>query len=147
MGVEKQAYQTRNWSQTNCWSKRDRSLHWFWEKIVISHRSFGGWDEGVMGMQVGEVARLRTFQINSTLCLINISALRKISIRSITWSFERFVLNGGNCAPSLLELPTHPLDLIKVRMQLQGESHIPNPSALQSYRPAFGLELCRQHIP
>ncbi|KAJ6917755.1 hypothetical protein NC652_019933 [Populus alba x Populus x berolinensis] len=80
MGVEKQAYQTRNWSQTNCWSKRDRSLHWFWEKIVISHRSFGapriqgksllhfkigqgsvikGWDEGVMGMQVGEVARLR----------------------------------------------------------------------------------------
>nr|APR64381.1 hypothetical protein [Populus tomentosa] len=45
----------------------------------------------------------------------------------------------GGIASIIAGASTHPLDLIKVRMQLQGESHIPNPSALQSYRPAFAL--------
>lgn len=45
----------------------------------------------------------------------------------------------GGVASIIAGASTHPLDLIKVRMQLQGESHIPNPSSVQSYRPAFAL--------
>ena len=45
----------------------------------------------------------------------------------------------GGVASIIAGASTHPLDLIKVRMQLQGESHIPNPSSVQSYRPAFPL--------
>lgn len=39
----------------------------------------------------------------------------------------------GGIASIVAGCSTHPLDLIKVRMQLQGESHVPNPSL----RPAF----------
>uniref|UniRef100_A0A2N9ILF8 Uncharacterized protein n=1 Tax=Fagus sylvatica TaxID=28930 RepID=A0A2N9ILF8_FAGSY len=43
----------------------------------------------------------------------------------------------GGIASIIAGASTHPLDLIKVRMQLQGESgHVPNP-ALQAYRPAL----------
>ncbi|KAJ6860190.1 hypothetical protein NC651_036521 [Populus alba x Populus x berolinensis] len=45
----------------------------------------------------------------------------------------------GGVASIIAGASTHPLDLIKVRMQLQGESHIPNLSSVQSYRPAFTL--------
>ncbi|CAK9148983.1 unnamed protein product [Ilex paraguariensis] len=46
---------------------------------------------------------------------------------------------------------THPLDLIKVRMQLQGENHVPNPNT-QVLRPAFafnGATMAQEtlHIP
>ncbi|KAE8670044.1 Mitochondrial uncoupling protein 6 [Hibiscus syriacus] len=44
----------------------------------------------------------------------------------------------GGIASIVAGASTHPLDLIKVRMQLQGESHLPNPS-LQAYRPALAL--------
>ncbi|KAK8562764.1 hypothetical protein V6N13_018673 [Hibiscus sabdariffa] len=42
----------------------------------------------------------------------------------------------GGIASIVAGASTHPLDLIKVRMQLQGESHLPNPS-LQVCRPAL----------
>ncbi|XP_016690544.2 mitochondrial uncoupling protein 5 [Gossypium hirsutum] len=44
----------------------------------------------------------------------------------------------GGIASIVAGASTHPLDLIKVRMQLQGESHLPNPS-LQLYRPALAV--------
>ncbi|XVE93191.1 hypothetical protein REPUB_Repub01dG0168900 [Reevesia pubescens] len=44
----------------------------------------------------------------------------------------------GGIASIVAGASTHPLDLIKVRMQLQGESHLPNPS-LQVYRPALAM--------
>ncbi|KAK8562765.1 hypothetical protein V6N13_018672 [Hibiscus sabdariffa] len=42
----------------------------------------------------------------------------------------------GGIASIVAGASTHPLDLIKVRMQLQGEPHLPNPS-LQVYRPVL----------
>ncbi|KAK6938081.1 Mitochondrial substrate/solute carrier [Dillenia turbinata] len=42
----------------------------------------------------------------------------------------------GGIAAIVAGSTTHPLDLIKVRMQLQGEAHLPNPS-LHTLRPAF----------
>ncbi|KAJ9159176.1 hypothetical protein P3X46_024698 [Hevea brasiliensis] len=45
----------------------------------------------------------------------------------------------GGIASIVAGASTHPLDLIKVRMQLHGESHLPNPSTLQAFRPAFAL--------
>ncbi|KDP29751.1 hypothetical protein JCGZ_18686 [Jatropha curcas] len=44
----------------------------------------------------------------------------------------------GGIASIIAGCSTHPLDLIKVRMQLQGESHAPNP-ALQTLRPALAF--------
>ncbi|XVF01522.1 hypothetical protein REPUB_Repub04eG0096100 [Reevesia pubescens] len=44
----------------------------------------------------------------------------------------------GGIASIVAGAATHPLDLIKVRMQLQGESHLPNPS-VQVYRPALAM--------
>lgn len=44
----------------------------------------------------------------------------------------------GGIASIIAGCSTHPLDLIKVRMQLQGESHVPNP-ALQTLRPALAF--------
>ncbi|XVF44832.1 hypothetical protein PTKIN_Ptkin02bG0155500 [Pterospermum kingtungense] len=44
----------------------------------------------------------------------------------------------GGIASIIAGASTHPLDLIKVRMQLQGESHLPNPSP-QVYRPALSM--------
>ncbi|XP_011043072.1 PREDICTED: mitochondrial uncoupling protein 5-like [Populus euphratica] len=45
----------------------------------------------------------------------------------------------GSVTSIIASASTHPLNLIKVRMQLQGESHVPNPFFVQSYRPAFSL--------
>lgn len=47
----------------------------------------------------------------------------------------------GGIASIVAGCSTHPLDLIKVRMQLQGESHVPNsnPQPLHSLRPAFAF--------
>ncbi|KAK3030731.1 hypothetical protein RJ639_036535 [Escallonia herrerae] len=42
----------------------------------------------------------------------------------------------GGIASIVAGCSTHPLDLIKVRMQLQGENHVPNP---QTLRPAFAF--------
>ncbi|XVF67266.1 hypothetical protein PTKIN_Ptkin10aG0106700 [Pterospermum kingtungense] len=44
----------------------------------------------------------------------------------------------GGIASIVVGASTHPLDLIKVRMQLQGESPLPNPS-LQVYRLALAI--------
>ncbi|XVE66592.1 hypothetical protein DITRI_Ditri08aG0090800 [Diplodiscus trichospermus] len=44
----------------------------------------------------------------------------------------------GGIASIVAGASTHPLDLIKVRMQLQGESHVPHPS-VQVYRPALAM--------
>nr|DAD22080.1 TPA_asm: hypothetical protein HUJ06_023543 [Nelumbo nucifera] len=44
----------------------------------------------------------------------------------------------GGIASIVAGCSTHPLDLIKVRMQLQGETHVPNP-AIQTLRPAFAF--------
>ncbi|KAL4364113.1 hypothetical protein GQ457_04G003580 [Hibiscus cannabinus] len=44
----------------------------------------------------------------------------------------------GGIASIVAGASTHPLDLIKVRMQLQGESHLPNPS-VQVFRPALAV--------
>ncbi|KAL3584312.1 hypothetical protein D5086_015373 [Populus alba] len=148
-----------------------------------------GWDEGVMGMQVGEVARLRCspdyaygaggfpawgIQPNSVLDFeIEVLSLDYFEVsqtdtadighkksplnkqaHQVEEHSQRYLepskipldhnmgLKGfaeGGIASIIAGASTHPLDLIKVRMQLQGESHIPNPSALQSYRPAFAL--------
>ncbi|XP_043713567.1 mitochondrial uncoupling protein 5-like [Telopea speciosissima] len=45
----------------------------------------------------------------------------------------------GGIASIIAGVSTHPLDLIKVRMQLQGESHVPNPATIQNLRPAFAF--------
>ena len=45
----------------------------------------------------------------------------------------------GGIASIVAGCSTHPLDLIKVRMQLQGESHVPNP-AVQALRPALAFQ-------
>ncbi|OAY35753.1 mitochondrial uncoupling protein 5 [Manihot esculenta] len=45
----------------------------------------------------------------------------------------------GGIASIIAGCSTHPLDLIKVRMQLQGETHAPNPAAAQSLRPALAF--------
>ncbi|KAJ9159177.1 hypothetical protein P3X46_024699 [Hevea brasiliensis] len=45
----------------------------------------------------------------------------------------------GGIASIVAGSSTHPLDLIKVRMQLQGESHLPNPASLQAFRPAVAF--------
>ncbi|XP_042507249.1 mitochondrial uncoupling protein 5-like [Macadamia integrifolia] len=45
----------------------------------------------------------------------------------------------GGIASIIAGGSTHPLDLIKVRMQLQGESHVPNPATIQTLRPAFAF--------
>ncbi|MBA0653793.1 hypothetical protein Goklo_020925 [Gossypium klotzschianum] len=45
----------------------------------------------------------------------------------------------GGIASIVAGCSTHPLDLIKVRMQLQGESHVPNP-AVQTLRPALAFQ-------
>uniref|UniRef100_A0A2P2KCZ4 Mitochondrial uncoupling protein 5-like n=1 Tax=Rhizophora mucronata TaxID=61149 RepID=A0A2P2KCZ4_RHIMU len=44
----------------------------------------------------------------------------------------------GGIASVVAGCSTHPLDLIKVRMQLQGES-LPNPQQIHNLRPAFAL--------
>ncbi|CAI9111125.1 OLC1v1011267C1 [Oldenlandia corymbosa var. corymbosa] len=43
----------------------------------------------------------------------------------------------GGIASIVAGCSTHPLDLLKVRMQLQGESHVPNPALQTALRPAF----------
>ncbi|XVF17336.1 hypothetical protein REPUB_Repub10bG0111900 [Reevesia pubescens] len=45
----------------------------------------------------------------------------------------------GGIASIVAGCSTHPLDLIKVRMQLQGETHAPNP-AVQNLRPALAFQ-------
>ncbi|KAH7849840.1 hypothetical protein Vadar_023725 [Vaccinium darrowii] len=47
----------------------------------------------------------------------------------------------GGIASIIAGCSTHPLDLIKVRMQLQGENHAPNPNHLHQHnlRPAFAF--------
>ncbi|KAF3447224.1 hypothetical protein FNV43_RR12404 [Rhamnella rubrinervis] len=47
----------------------------------------------------------------------------------------------GGIASIVAGCSTHPLDLIKVRMQLQGEkgSRVPNPQQIQTLRPAFAF--------
>ncbi|KAJ4962919.1 hypothetical protein NE237_022858 [Protea cynaroides] len=45
----------------------------------------------------------------------------------------------GGIASIIAGCSTHPLDLIKVRMQLQGESHVPNPATIQTLRPAYAF--------
>ncbi|XP_022775012.1 mitochondrial uncoupling protein 5-like [Durio zibethinus] len=44
----------------------------------------------------------------------------------------------GGIASIVAGCSTHPLDLIKVRMQLQGETHVPNPP-VQTLRPALSF--------
>ncbi|XP_021897638.1 mitochondrial uncoupling protein 5 [Carica papaya] len=48
----------------------------------------------------------------------------------------------GGIAAIVAGSSTHPLDLIKVRMQLQGESQVPkpNPAAVQNLRPALAFQ-------
>ncbi|XVF59089.1 hypothetical protein PTKIN_Ptkin07bG0246800 [Pterospermum kingtungense] len=47
----------------------------------------------------------------------------------------------GGIASIVAGCSTHPLDLIKVRMQLQGETHVPNPNpAVQTLRPALAFQ-------
>ena len=48
----------------------------------------------------------------------------------------------GGIASIVAGCMTHPLDLIKVRMQLQGETHAPNPNpgTVQSLRPALAFQ-------
>ncbi|XP_042496680.1 mitochondrial uncoupling protein 5-like [Macadamia integrifolia] len=45
----------------------------------------------------------------------------------------------GGIASIIAGCSTHPLDLIKVRMQLQGESNVPNPATIQTLRPAYAF--------
>jgi solute carrier family 25 oxoglutarate transporter 11 len=47
----------------------------------------------------------------------------------------------GGIASIIAGCSTHPLDLIKVRMQLEGENHAPNPNHLHQHnlRPAFAF--------
>ncbi|KAF8411379.1 hypothetical protein HHK36_003928 [Tetracentron sinense] len=45
----------------------------------------------------------------------------------------------GGIASIVAGCSTHPLDLIKVRMQLQGETHVPNPT-IQTLRPALAFQ-------
>ncbi|XP_048336096.2 mitochondrial uncoupling protein 5 [Ziziphus jujuba] len=45
----------------------------------------------------------------------------------------------GGIASIVAGASTHPLDLIKVRLQLHGESHIPNPAVQASFRPSLTL--------
>lgn len=47
----------------------------------------------------------------------------------------------GGIASIIAGASTHPLDLIKVRMQLHGESHIQNPALQAAYRPTVALNL------
>ena len=54
--------------------------------------------------------------------------------------FKGFV--EGGIASIVAGASTHPLDLIKVRMQLTGESHLPNPS----YRPSLALTSASPNI-
>ncbi|KAL3527516.1 hypothetical protein ACH5RR_012172 [Cinchona calisaya] len=51
----------------------------------------------------------------------------------------------GGIASIVAGCSTHPLDLIKVRMQLQGESNVPNP-AIQTLRPALAFNPAAQHV-
>ena len=44
----------------------------------------------------------------------------------------------GGIASIIAGCSTHPLDLLKVRMQLQGETQVPNP-AVQNLRPALAF--------
>lgn len=63
----------------------------------------------------------------------------------------------GGIASIIAGCSTHPLDLIKVRMQLQGENHLPNPASaaahhhhVHSLRPAFASTAAAPsalHIP
>ncbi|KAB1203899.1 Mitochondrial uncoupling protein 4 [Morella rubra] len=47
----------------------------------------------------------------------------------------------GGIASIVAGCSTHPLDLIKVRMQLQGEKvHAPNPQPIHNLRPAFAFQ-------
>ena len=52
----------------------------------------------------------------------------------------------GGIASIVAGCATHPLDLIKVRMQLQGETHVPNPN-LQSLRPALAFHTTSLSAP
>ncbi|GMY06984.1 mitochondrial uncoupling protein 4 [Fagus crenata] len=52
----------------------------------------------------------------------------------------------GGIASIVAGCSTHPLDLIKVRMQLQGEKvHAPNPQPIHNLRPAFAFN--NLHVP
>jgi len=52
----------------------------------------------------------------------------------------------GGIASIVAGCSTHPLDLIKVRMQLQGEKvHAPNPQPIHNLRPAFAFH--NLHVP
>ena len=52
----------------------------------------------------------------------------------------------GGIASIVAGYATHPLDLIKVRMQLQGETHVPNPN-LQSLCPALAFHTTSLSAP
>lgn len=51
----------------------------------------------------------------------------------------------GGIASIVAGCSTHPLDLIKVRMQLQGEANVPNPAA-QALRPALAFHPAAGHV-
>ncbi|KAF5456015.1 hypothetical protein F2P56_025532 [Juglans regia] len=54
----------------------------------------------------------------------------------------------GGIASIVAGCSTHPLDLIKVRMQLQGEKlHAPNPQPVQSLRPALAFHHPSATVP
>uniref|UniRef100_A0A5B6Z9P6 Mitochondrial uncoupling protein 5-like n=1 Tax=Davidia involucrata TaxID=16924 RepID=A0A5B6Z9P6_DAVIN len=55
----------------------------------------------------------------------------------------------GGIASIVAGCSTHPLDLIKVRMQLQGESHVPNPNHqhIHSLRPALAFNASTMAAP
>ena len=52
----------------------------------------------------------------------------------------------GGIASIVAGCATHPLDLIKVRMKLQGETHVSNPN-LQSLRPALAFHMTSLSAP
>ena len=52
----------------------------------------------------------------------------------------------GGIASIVASCATHPLDLIKVRMQLQGETHVSNPN-LQSLHPALAFHTTSLSAP
>jgi solute carrier family 25 oxoglutarate transporter 11 len=54
----------------------------------------------------------------------------------------------GGIASIVAGCSTHPLDLIKVRMQLQGENHLPNPNTqIHSLRPALAFQSAAGSAP
>ncbi|XP_021829056.1 mitochondrial uncoupling protein 4-like [Prunus avium] len=53
----------------------------------------------------------------------------------------------GGIASIIAGASTHPLDLIKVRIQLQGESHLPNPAMQPGFRPALAFTSATTSMP